>query len=147
MLYLLFKNVYKAPAVMPPKGSPKTLLLWLTCPQDRLLVTITLGCKICLPVEAGNLHLYRGRLPAVNERASPALVRARRGPTFFLSEVCGTMCGTLWLFYSQSKGACLGAPPTMHWAPGGDIKAITMDLATGQWSTPRTLYAQVSPRL
>jgi len=64
------------------------------------------------------------------------------GPTFFLSEVCGTMCGTLWLFYSQSKGACLGAPPTMHWAPGGDIKAITMDLATGQWSTPRTLYAQ-----
>jgi len=46
---------------------------------------------------------------------------------------------TLWVFYSESRGACKGG--VMEWAPGGDIMSVQMQLSTGVWSIPQLVYS------
>jgi len=58
------------------------------------------------------------------------------GPVLFADAVGNS----LWLFYSENTGECHSN--FMDWPPGGDIKAIQMDLKTQQWSEPMMLYAQ-----
>eukprot|EP00192_Tetraselmis_astigmatica_P012015 CAMPEP_0117667216 /NCGR_PEP_ID=MMETSP0804-20121206/10833_1 /TAXON_ID=1074897 /ORGANISM="Tetraselmis astigmatica, Strain CCMP880" /LENGTH=400 /DNA_ID=CAMNT_0005474897 /DNA_START=283 /DNA_END=1483 /DNA_ORIENTATION=+ len=57
------------------------------------------------------------------------------GPTFLVD----SQCGRVWLFYSESTGACKGRG--FEWAPGGDVKAVRYNLHTQQWSQPQLLLS------
>ena len=48
----------------------------------------------------------------------------------------------LWLFYAESRGGCGSRVPGMDWAPGGDLKATTYNIVTGEWTKPMLVLSQ-----
>eukprot|EP00238_Polyblepharides_amylifera_P000646 CAMPEP_0196570914 /NCGR_PEP_ID=MMETSP1081-20130531/1069_1 /TAXON_ID=36882 /ORGANISM="Pyramimonas amylifera, Strain CCMP720" /LENGTH=419 /DNA_ID=CAMNT_0041887605 /DNA_START=333 /DNA_END=1592 /DNA_ORIENTATION=- len=60
------------------------------------------------------------------------------GPVFHVS----LSTSELWVFYSESGGACPGGPPSMDWAPGGSIMATVLNLQTHLWTRPLVLLSQ-----